>query len=295
MRFRVFVLAWLVLLSAPSCRESRSPSAIKAGSGPDASASPAPGVESGSGPASAGTAELPEGVSQRPFWLGTRPLPLSPAGLGIAENTPRILRDRRLETVDLLPPSAARRFSFSSTGVPGDVLQRSTWRTSCPVTVDELTYLRMSFWGFDDQRHTGEMIVHDDVATDVVTVFRKLYSAHFPIEEMRVTARRELDAAPTGDGNNTAAFVCRKASLSSEWSEHAYGRAVDINPFHNPYVRGGVTIPELAIAYRTRDRKRPGMIEDADVVTKAFGDIGWGWGGEWQSVKDWMHFSLGGG
>ncbi|MGI8408199.1 MAG: M15 family metallopeptidase [Actinomycetota bacterium] len=113
---------------------------------------------------------------------------------------------------------------------------------------------------------------------------------------MRVTARRELDAAPTGDGNNTSAFVCRSARLSSsEWSEHAYGLAVDINPFHNPYVRGDVTLPELAIVYRNRGWERPGMIEDGDVVTKAFADIGWGWGGEWQSVKDWMHFSLGGG
>ncbi len=160
---------------------------------------------------------------------------------------------------------------------------------------EELTYLRMSFWGVDEQRHMGEMIVHDDVAADVVSVFRKLYRARWPIEEMRVTARRELDAAPTGDGNNTSAFVCRSARLSTEWSEHAYGLAVDINPFHNPYVRGDVILPELAIAYRNRGWERPGMIEDGDVVTKAFADIGWGWGGKWQSVKDWMHFSLGGG
>jgi len=28
-----------------------------------------------------------------------------------------------------------------------------------------------------------------------------------------------------------------------------------------------------------------------DVATEAFGEIGWGWGGNWNSLKDWMHFS----
>lgn len=239
-------------------------------------------------------ARLPLGVSPRPAWLGTRALPVDAQGLGIATRTPKVLRDRRLATIDLLPPPP-RGFSFSSGPIPAGVLRRSTWHKGCPVPTSELTYLRMSFWGFDERRHTGEMIVHDEVASDVITVFRKLYRVRWPIEEMRVTARRELDLPPTGDGNNTTAFVCRNARLSSEWSEHASGRAIDINPFHNPYVNDAVTIPELAIAYRARGWDRPGMIRHDSVVTKAFAAIGWGWGGEWWSAKDWMHFSLSGG
>ena len=42
-------------------------------------------------------------------------------------------------------------------------------------------------------------------------------------------------------------------------------------------------------AYLDRDNVRPGMIT-AEVVA-IFNDIGWGWGGEWRSIKDWMHFS----
>ncbi|MGI8408200.1 MAG: hypothetical protein ACR2L3_06785 [Actinomycetota bacterium] len=174
MRFRALALTSLLVLSATSCRESEAPSAIKAGRASDASASPAPRMDPGSDPASTGTAELPEGVVERPAWLGTRPLPLSPAGLGIAENTPRILRDRRLASVDFLPPPVAPGFSSSRRPIPNGVLRRSTWQRLCPVRADELTYLRMSFWGFDEQRHLGEMIVHDDVAADVVSVFRKL-------------------------------------------------------------------------------------------------------------------------
>jgi hypothetical protein len=64
-----------------------------------------------------------------------------------------------------------------------------------------------------------------------------------------------------------------------------------VNPFHNPYVRDDIVLPELASAYVDREHRRPGMIHPGDVVTAAFGKIGWSWGGDWDSLKDWMHFS----
>ncbi|MCQ8812056.1 M15 family metallopeptidase, partial [Escherichia coli] len=73
---------------------------------------------------------------------------------------------------------------------------------------------------------------------EVVEVFRELFDARFPIEEMRLVTTTDLQAAPTGDGNNTAAFVCRTARGSNGYSEHAFGLAVDVNPFQNPYIRG---------------------------------------------------------
>ena len=155
----------------------------------------------------------------------------------------------------------------------------------------DLRYVTVTFAGFDQLAHTGELLVHRAVTDDVVSVFRSLYRARFPIEEMRVVAKKELDLAPTGDGNNTTSFVCRPARGSTSWSEHAYGRAIDVNPFHNPYARDDVVLPELASAYLDRDRERPGMIRAGDAVTRAFDAIGWQWGGNWDSLKDWMHFS----
>jgi hypothetical protein len=83
-------------------------------------------------------------------------------------------------------------------------------------------------------------------------VFRRLHAARFPLEEVRIITSEELDLPPTGDGNVTSAFVCRPTVGGSRWSEHAYGRAIDINPFHNPYVRGDLVLPELAGAYVDR-------------------------------------------
>jgi hypothetical protein len=136
--------------------------------------------------------------------------------------------------------------------------------------------------------------VNTSVAHDVVSVFRRLYEARWPIEDMHVGSKAELHAPPTGDGNNTSSFVCRPITGGGTWSQHAYGLAVDIDPFQNPYESGDLVVPELASAYKNRAWQRPGMIAAGDVVTSAFAAIGWGWGGEWQSLKDWMHFSLNG-
>jgi hypothetical protein len=234
-------------------------------------------------------------VTERPEWLGKRVLPEGPDGFGIAGPTPPVLRNRRFATIDLLPPPASTHFKATIEPVPARVAERSSWRPRCPVTLDQLAYVRMSFWGFDHLPHTGEMVVNASVARDVVGVFKKMFRARFPIEEMRVISLREIQKwrnKPTGDGNVTSSFECRHVTLGETWSQHAYGLAIDINPFHNPYLRGDLVAPELASAYVDRGWKRPGMIFEGDAVTDAFDAIGWGWGGRWNSLKDWMHFSL---
>jgi hypothetical protein len=259
---------------------------------PSPTAEPALGADRARRPA-----RLNKWVTRRPPWLGTRVLPLRPDGFGVSRPTPAILHNRRLPTMDFLGRPESRRFTATMGPVPRSVVERSTWRPRCPVSLEELSYLTMTFWGFDHRAHTGEMVVNAAVDDQIVGVFRALYEARFPIEEMRVVTLREQRAwrtAPTGDTNVTSSFECRQATLGSSWSEHAYGLAIDINPFHNPYVRGDLVAPELAGAYIDRDWRRPGMVLEGDVVTRAFDAIGWGWGGRWSSLKDWMHFSQSG-
>jgi hypothetical protein len=167
----------------------------------------------------------------------------------------------------------------------------SSWQEGCPVPTAALRYLLVSFRGFDGKAHTGEIVVAAKVADDVVSVFRRLFAAGFPIEEMRLPGSADLDAAPTGDGNDTAGFVCRATRGSASFSAHAYGLAIDLNPFQNPYEKGDVLLPELARAYTDRTRNLPGMIKKGDAASAAFASIGWTWGGSFTSLKDRMHFS----
>ncbi len=231
-------------------------------------------------------------AAPRPEWLGTRVLPVGPNGFAAAQPTPPELVDRRLETPDHLPRPATPEFRAEVATVPDEVLARSTWRPECPAPREELRWVLLTFWGFDGEAHTGELLLRADAVDAVVAGFAHLHERRFPIEEMRVVESSELDLPPTGDGNNTTAFVCRPSRGSGTWSEHAQGRAVDINPFHNPYVKGDVVLPELATAYVDRGNLRPGMLVLDDVT--GFTAAGWEWGGLWRSLLDHMHLSANG-
>lgn len=236
----------------------------------------------------------PTDSPERGGWeVGASPLPIRPDGFGRVLRTPAPLRVRRLPTVDRLPPPESKRFVSSVQQIGPRIRSRMgrTWTPHCPVDLEDLRYVTVSFRGFDGDAHTGELILNARVVSDVVSVFRKLYGADFPIETMRLVTGADLGAAPTGDRNNTSAFVCRKARQQSNWSAHAYGLAVDVNPFHNPYRRSGLVLPELASAYLDRGWQRAGMIHGRGVVTDAFDAIGWTWGGSWQNTTDYMHFS----
>ena len=206
----------------------------------------------------------PEPGTVPPDWLGTRVLPLRPDGFGEVQPTPPELQHRRFTLPDTVEPLGGRGFAAVVETVPPDVLARSTWQPGCPVSADDLLWVRLTFWGFDDARHTGELLLNKSAAGDVVSVFRTLYRARYPIEEMRVTRLDELDAPPTGDGNNTGSFVCRPTVGQTTFSQHAYGLAVDVNPFQNPYVKDDLVLPELSSAYLDRDDVRAGMILPGD-------------------------------
>ena len=245
--------------------------------------------------ASAERAREPKGpASSYSDWaLGAHPLPLRPDGLGEMGPTPPELVERRFVTTDLLPPPANGRFHATIGPISPAIRRRmgKTWSPACPVALDGLRYLTVSFRGFDGLAHTGELVVAAPEASEVVSVFEALFAADFPIEEMRLPTTADVDAHPTGDGNNTAAFVCRPTTGGTTWSAHAYGLALDLNPFDNPYHKGDVVLPELASSYLDRSWRRPGMIQPGSLVVREFARIGWSWGGSWTGLSDYQHFT----
>jgi hypothetical protein len=230
-----------------------------------------------------------------PSWLGTRVLPVGPDGFAAAQDTPPELRNRSIISVDDLPPPSDGRFHSTVQAVPASVLARSSWTKNCPVAAADLRYVTVTFRGFDGLAHTGELLVNAKAADKLVTVFRRLFAADFPIERMRISTAAELNAPPTGDDNVTEAFACRPVRGQKAWSQHAYGLAVDLDPFQNPYHKGKVVLPELATAYLDRAAVRPGMAQPSGTAVRAFAAVGWKWGGDYRSLKDYMHFSATGG
>ena len=154
----------------------------------------------------------------------------------------------------------------------------------------DLRLLTLSHWGFDGRARTGRLIVHRDVARDLVHVFRDLYAARFPIRRMVPVDAYGGSDFRSIEADNTSAFNCRYVEGTTRWSNHAFGRAIDVNPIENPYVSGGTTSHAASRSYVDRS-KRPGMAYEGGALVRAFDRIGWGWGGRWTSVKDYQHFS----
>ena len=73
-------------------------------------------------------------------------------------------------------------FESKINDIPEDIqkiMQKYTWKPECPVPLNDLKYLSLSFYGFDNHIHTGHLIVHKDVATEVVNIIEELFEKKF--------------------------------------------------------------------------------------------------------------------
>ncbi|MGV0788366.1 M15 family metallopeptidase [Mycolicibacterium sp. XJ2] len=167
-----------------------------------------------------------------------------------------------------------------------------SWRPGCPLEPERLRRVEIDHLGMDLQTHRGELVVHEDLVTEVIDIFERLRQARYPIEKMQTP-----DHYPGADDelsmrdNNTSAFNCRDIPGTGNWSLHAYGRAIDINPLINPYIDStGAYQPANAAPYLDRTRIDPGLLHDGDPAVRIFTDRGWEWGGDWRTPKDYQHF-----
>jgi D-alanyl-D-alanine carboxypeptidase len=204
------------------------------------------------------------------------------------------------------PPVAATSAPAAATSPPAALFASETqrvtaadlgasYRAGCPVGPASLRQVRLSYWGFDDQPHTGAIVVHKDVAADVTKVFGTLFAKRFPVRSLEPVSAYGGSDDESMAADNTSAFNCRNAVSSGKpsWSVHAYGKAIDINPVENPYLFGEDVLPPAGREYVDRSPYRPGMAVKGGVLVKAFAAVGWKWnvGG---ANPDYQHFSTSG-
>ena len=144
----------------------------------------------------------------------------------------------------------------------------SSWHAGCPTPLRDLRIVRVTYRGFDAAPHHGRLAVHRRWADEILVVFRRLYRSGFPIRRVRLVDRFDGDDRTSMRHDNTSAFNCRYVAGTTTWSQHAYGRAVDINPVENPYVDGTHVSPRRGRRYLDRTDVRPGMIVRGDVVVR---------------------------
>jgi hypothetical protein len=173
---------------------------------------------------------------------------------------------------------------------------KKSWHQGCPVSPSSLRGLRLAYWGFDGTKHYGVLVVDADAVSAIRRAFAKIERAHFPIRAIVPVAEYGGSDNRSMNHDNTSAFNCRYAVANGpkEWSEHAFGEAVDIDTRENPYKLDGKILPPSGKPYANRSKHKRGMIFATGPVVKAFDAVGWGWGGRWSSTPDYQHFSVNG-
>ena len=169
------------------------------------------------------------------------------------------------------------------------------------IGLDSLRYLRIPHYDFNHEVRLGEMIVNVGIADSALAIFRTLFDNEYEINSIRL-----IDDFWAGDGlssddasiaaNNTSAFCYREIAGGTGLSNHAYGRAIDVNPYQNPYYRvvnGEPTdLFEWDWDYLDRESGKPHMILRGDICQATFAAYGFTWGGDWADPVDYQHFEL---
>lgn len=168
---------------------------------------------------------------------------------------------------------------------------------SAEVLLDDLAYLNIKYNDFEGGVQTGELICNQYIALDLLEIFEELYRSGYQFEEISLIDEYGGDDTISMEHNNTSCFNYRIVDGTDHLSKHAYGLAIDINPFYNPYVvynkdgTGDTYIsPKGSEAYADRSVDFPYKIDENDLCYKLFIEHGFTWGGNWNSSKDYQHF-----
>ncbi|MGN1148891.1 MAG: M15 family metallopeptidase [Lachnospiraceae bacterium] len=163
------------------------------------------------------------------------------------------------------------------------------------INYEDLRYVHVLHCDFDGNSSEGELICNKAIAQDLVEIFYELYLAEYRIEKIALIEDYDGDDNASMADNNTSCFNYRTVDGTDKLSQHAYGLAIDINPFYNPYVRytkdgGQIVSPEGSEDYADRTSNFPYKIDTSDLCYRLFIEHGFTWGGNWNSSKDYQHF-----
>ena len=167
----------------------------------------------------------------------------------------------------------------------------SSWHRGCPIGPESLRVVAVSYWTFEGRVETGELVLNAAIAERAQRAFARLFELRFPIRRIRNVAEYASDDSASMAADNTSGFNCRLIGNGSRsWSNHAYGRAIDVNPVENPDVLRGTALPPAGAPYLHR-ADRPGLLVSGGPALAAFTAAGFSWGGRWSS-PDYQHVEI---
>ena len=160
----------------------------------------------------------------------------------------------------------------------------------CPAW-DALAYVVVDHVALGGGVARGELVIARALATRTVELFRRFWQLGFPIRQLRLVDDYGASDDESMAADNSSAFNFRVVAGTDILSQHALGRAIDLNPIENPWRRADRIVPDAGKAFRDRRDVRPGMIVRPGPVVAVFDELGWEWGGDWLHAFDDHHIA----
>ncbi|GAB3996583.1 M15 family metallopeptidase [Nocardioides marmoraquaticus] len=227
-----------------------------------------------------GAAGSSAGVAWRAATSGTAAIDNVPPGTPVRLDGPR-------------PTRLAAQARASGAGVNAVVttVPTSTWRSmvgrswhqGCPVGRSGLRLLRFNYWAFDGYRRRGELVMSSAVVHRAAAALGDMYRADLPLRSVYRVDRfgwskrlRGADDYKSMRADNTSAFNCRDVvNRPGVRSPHASGRAIDMNPWENPYRSRTGWVPNTYWVDRSHPRVAWRSLQHP--VVKIWRDHGFRW------------------
>jgi hypothetical protein len=158
---------------------------------------------------------------------------------------------------------------------------------NCPPEIkNNQALIDVLYYSADGLIHKGQVMMDQRLADDIRTIFEVALETRFPITSVIPLSQFDWSDEDSMSANNTSGFNYREVTGGKKLSNHAYGFAVDINPLLNPFIKNDLTLPANSVY----NPEKPGTLTADHAIVKAFLKLGWEWGGNWQSLKDYQHF-----
>lgn len=153
--------------------------------------------------------------------------------------------------------------------------------------IDSLVLIDVFYYSFDKKIHKGQILINKELANEIIEIFEMIKTIKFPIAKaIPISAFNWSDMASM-EANNTSSFNYRYIAGTNRLSLHARGRAIDINPLLNPVVYEDGRIEPKNGSYNPKEL---GTFYPTHPVVLEFKSLGWRWGGEFKTYKDYHHF-----
>jgi len=173
-----------------------------------------------------------------------------------------------------------------------DRMWKKSYKEDCTVPREDLRYIRCLHRTEEGVIKVGELVMNSMVADSVCDIFRQLYEQFYPIESMLLVDDFDADDDLSIMHNNTSAFNYRTVDDTDIISDHAYGLAVDINPYYNVYYipSENYIFPPDGWDYLDREADFPYKLTEGDLCFNLFLEAGFSWGGWFANNVDYQHF-----